>query len=306
MSYEDYPKLFVEHYTIKELKKTMKHFSFKTPQKRKHEMIRDLHHYLRRYVFSRKIQRAWRQYIVRQFNRTQGPAVFNRSICNNTEDFLTMETMQEIEYIFFISYRDKNNFVYGFHILSIGTLIEKKGAKNPYTMEVFPDDFIQSIQKRKIYNQRFKHVYKEQKPILQTIEAKLAGIFQKLDYLGNYTQVEWVTKLTNKQLKKFIYTLWDMWMYRIGLTSSERIDLCPPFGDPFRGISGLHVVHNTQIFIENRTLKHYIFSICDAMINNPSTDIEKQSLCALYILTSLTLVSKSAELAMPSLYESIR
>jgi len=83
----------------------------------------------------------------------------------------------------------------------IGTLIEKKGAKNPYTMEVFPDDFIQSIQKRKIYNQRFKHVYKEQKPILQTIEAKLAGIFQKLDYLGNYTQVEWVTKLTNKQLK---------------------------------------------------------------------------------------------------------
>jgi len=66
-------------------------------------MIRDLHHYLRHYVFSRKIQRAWRQYIVRQFNRTQGPAVFNRSICNNTEDFLTMETMQEIEYIFLLA-----------------------------------------------------------------------------------------------------------------------------------------------------------------------------------------------------------
>lgn len=308
-TYKDYQKLMVEKYTIKDLKECMKSFSYKPRKKTKQEMLHECYTYLKQSFYSQKIIGVWKKYILHKFNRTQGPAIFRRSLCNNSEDFLTMETMHEIPYCFFISYEDTHEFVYGFNILSIGTLIETD-KKNPYTMEPFPEAFLSMVRSRVKYNRMFKYYNEIPKQAPDDINRKLLSIFQKLDTLGNYTEVEWMTRLNTKQLRRFIHELYDIWMYRSGLNHEQRMELCPPYGNPFRNIPMDRIMTNQIFYFENNhknntILKGYIYTICDAFINNIHVNSEKQSLCAIYILTTLTLVNKHAATAMPWLYSSV-
>jgi hypothetical protein len=303
-SFSQYNKLLQSKYTIKEMKCVMKRFSYKPKQKTKKDMVYECYHYLKHSFYIRKIIYCFRNYLVFKLNQTQGPAMFHRSLCNNTEDFLTIESMNDIEYKYFISYKDSHHFVYGFNIISISTLLDKKQINNPYTMEPFPKPFIQMVEQRKIYNKIFHYVDEYVKPIKQTIDNMFVSIFQKLDSLGNYTQIEWVTKLNNKQLRKFIYEIHDIWNYRSEMTNEQRRQLCPPSGNPFLHIP-MHLFQNRNIHIEDNTLKHYIYSICDHLINNIHIDHEKQSLCAFYILTTFTLVHPRAAESLPWLYQSV-
>lgn len=303
-SYSDYHSLLNNKYTIKDLKGIMKTFSYKPKQKTKKDMLYECYHYLKHSHYIRKIIYCFRNYLVFKLNQTQGPAIFNRSLCNNSEDFLTIEPMNDIEYKYFVSYRDKHNFVYGFNIVSIATLLEKKHINNPYTMEPFPKSFIDMIDQRKKYNKMFDYVNEYVKPIKQTIDNKFVSIFQKLDSLGNYTQIEWITHLNNKQLRKFIYEIHDIWNYRSEMSSDDRKRLCPPSGNPFMNIP-MHLFQNRNVHIENITLKHYIYNICDNLINNIHIDNEKQMLCAFYILTTFTLVNSRAAESLPWLYQSV-
>jgi|TARA_B110000971_G_C19967582_1_gene481020 hypothetical protein len=303
-NYSDYNKLLEKNYTIKELKNIMKHFSYKPKKKRKNELFYECYHYLKNSYYIRKIIYCFRNYIVFKINKTQGPAIFKRELCNNTEDFLTTETMRDIEYKFFISYKDNHNFIYGFNLISISTLLDKHGKNNPYTMEPFPEYFITMVETRKKYNKLLNYTYETIQYVKQTIDNKFVSIFQKLDSLGNYTQTEWLTQLNNKQLRKFIYEIYDIWMYRSQLSQQDRIVLCPPIGNPFINIP-MYLFNNRNIHIENTTLKNYIYTICDNLINNVNIDQDKQSLCAIYILTTFTLVNNLAAESLPWLYQSV-
>lgn len=302
--YSDYNKLLENNYTIQQIKAMMGHFSYKPKKKTKKDILYECYHYLKHSYYSKKIIRCFRNYLVVKLNETQGPAIFKRNLCNNTDDFLTIESMREIEYKFFISYEDKNKFIYGFNILSISTLLDKHSKNNPYTMEPFPEAFVRSVEKRIHYNKVFHYVNEIVKPVKESIDNKLVTIFQKLDSLGNYTQIEWITQLNNKQLRKFIYEIHDIWMYRSQLTLVQQKELCPPFGNPFINMP-IYLFHNRNIHIENNTLKNYIYNICNHLINNVHINAEKQSLCAIYILTAFTLVNSQAAECLPWLYQSV-
>lgn len=303
-SYADYKKMGECRYTIKEIKIIMKQFSYKPKKSKKEDILYECYHYLRNSYFIHKIIGCFRKYLIYQFNKTQGPAIFKRHLCNNNDDFLTIETMKEIDYKFFISYKDENDFIYGFNILSIGTLLNKHSKNNPYTMQLFSDSFIDSVKKRINYNRIFKYVNEEPKVVKQSIDHKFVSIFQKLDSLGYCTQLEWITKLNNKQLTKFIYEIHDIWMYRSQMNQEARKNLCPPLGNPFVNIP-IYLFLNRLIHVETNTLKNYIYSICDTLINNIHIDKEKQSLCAIYILTTFTLVNHRAAESLPWLYQSV-
>ena len=79
-----------------------------------------------------KIIKCWKKYLLNNIILTQGPARFKRSICNNNEDFLTMEKMEDIDLIYFFSFMDKDNFIYGFNLKSIKQMIDRKNLFNPY------------------------------------------------------------------------------------------------------------------------------------------------------------------------------
>ena len=302
-----YDDLYRKKYNMKELKVYAKNYNFKIGKKTKNELLEGLYYHMKYSHFCLKIQNKWRKYLIYLFNKTQGPAMFNRSLCNNTEDFLTTEKMNEIPYEFFISYKDSNDFIYGFNLLSISTLLDKKNYNNPYTRNEINKEFMNNVYKRKKYNNIFKfnneHIIRDNSPNIEDINTKFVSIFQTIDSLGNYSHVEWITQLNNRSLRKFISEIYDIWFYRSELTFRQRSELCPPHGTPFRNIP-IHLFQNRHIYIENYTLKQYIYQICNNLINNNITN-DNKSVCAIYILTSLTLVNPIVAEALPWLYQSV-
>tara|TARA_B100001063_G_scaffold244383_1_gene277021 strand:+ start:612 stop:1559 length:948 start_codon:yes stop_codon:yes gene_type:complete len=306
-SYKDYELLNDLKITVKELKIIMNDFFYKSKQKKKNDILRDFQLYLKESYYIQKIIHCWKSYYIKCFNKTLGPAIFKRNICNNYEDFLTGEKMNEINYIDFLSFKDKDGFIYGFHIKSIVNLIEKNHYCNPYNRNTFSEEILEIINKRKIMNKLFKYTehYEINNDYTRTnLNNHFVSIFQKIDELGNYTQYEWFSQLNNRLLRKLIIELYDIWHYRSQITLIEKKKLCPPYGTPFREIP-MHIIQNRSVHIESLTIKNYILKIMTTMINNTNTTDEEKKICSLYILTSLTLVSEEAANSLPWLYQSV-
>ena len=305
--YKDYGWIREKKYTIHDLVSICDFFNYSIKRKIKSVMLDECYAFLRNGHFASKIQRLWKQRILQELKRSQGPAIFKRSLCNNTEDFLTTETMQEIDYDFFISVKDQD-FIYGFNIISLYNLLKKTKANtsplNPYTRNPFSKEFLDIIYRRMKINYLLK---KTDHPIYHEIQLpsydnKITGLFQKIDSLGNYTQVEWFVNLDAAKLKRFMTELQDIWDYRAQLTNTMKITICPPLGKPFIHVP-LHImITNSPVDIQ--LLRNYCYLVMDELINK-AVSVEHQSLGAYYILCALTLVNSEAAEALPWLYQSV-
>lgn len=305
--YKDYEWINDKKYTIHDLVSICDFFNFSIKRRKKALMLEDCYQFMRKGFFICKIQRFFRKRILNEFKKTQGPAIFLRSLCNNTEDFLTTETMKEIDYFFFVSVKDQD-FIYGFNIISLYNLLKKtktgRPPLNPYTRNPFTKDFINTINRRMKLNYILK---KTHHPIydeiqLPTYDNKIIDLFQKIDSLGNYTQIEWFITLDSNKLRRFIIELQDIWEYRAQLSSSMKIAICPPLGKPFIHIP-LHIM-NTNTPLDIQLMRNYCYLIMDELLNK--TDLaEHQTLGAYYILCALTLVNNVAADALPWIYQSV-
>ncbi len=303
-TYNDYDFLKKYNYTIKELKDICNLFGYRPTNKKKQDLNDECYYFLRKSYYIKKIQKQWRKWIIYSFNKSQGPAIFNRKLCNNVDDFLTTETMNEIDYYFFISFKDNDGFIYGFNIISLYNLILKENNYNPYTRNPFNENFIKTIKTRTIYNKilgKINHSINEQVQY-KTIDQKLNGLFQKMDSLGNYTQSEWLTNLSSHKIRTFIIELYDIWNYRAQLTPEIKLLICPPNGNPFINIPLQTIQLNPNLNIS--LIKHYSYMIINSLIYSAVLR-ENQSLGAIYVLSALTLASTEAAEALPWLYESV-
>ena len=124
-------------------------------------------------------------------------------------------------------------------------------------------------------------------------------LFQIIDNLGNYTDIKWFLTLNRYNLSKFIYQLYDIWVYRAQLENNIKISICYPSGNPF---------HNCNINNINQytfySLQKLVLQIIEEFITK-GINTEMCNLGASYILCAFTLVSNDAAIAMPWLYESV-
>jgi hypothetical protein len=171
---------------------------------------------------------------------------------------------------------------------------------NPYTRKPFSPETTRQIEKRALYNRLLFPSETVIERVL-TYEQKIIGLFQKMDTLGNYTQSEWLLRLNEVQLKRFIFELYDIWEYRAHLSSQTKRLICPPNGTPFHNIP-MMALEGSHPPLE--ILKQYIYSILHDLLYR-SNQTEYQILGAYYILSALTLVSMQAADALPWLYESV-
>ena len=88
-----------------------------------------------------KIQKTLRMFFVKRSFHLRGEAFKNRTICVNNTDFFTLEPLDEIPFQEFFSYTDSSNFTYGFNILSLMSLLKRKGRSifNPYNRTKIPE-----------------------------------------------------------------------------------------------------------------------------------------------------------------------
>lgn len=307
-SVEDYENIIRYNFTIKELKEIIKRFKLPRPKSDKKGILQQhCINCLLLYSKVNKIQKCWRNHFIKLFNDTLGPAFRNRKSSNNIEDFMTIENVNDIDYYDFFSFKDKDNFVYSFNILSIHTLISKHIYQNPYNRIKFDKEFIDKILLRAKFNKILKKQPKEMcvyQPPPLTFNQKIARLFQKMDELGNYTNQNWFLALRRGELCKFLYELFDIWNYRAQLSREVQISICPPNGNPFGNITPAAINHyqRTQSI---RFIQQLAHDIMDKMLFSASNN-ETQNLGALYILSALTLVSENARSALPWLYASVQ
>jgi len=116
INYENYINntLIIEKNKLPELKDACRKFKLKIGGN-KPELIKRITEYFLKSKHAIIIQKYTRLWIVQLFFKLKGPALFNRKICVNDTDFVTLEPINDIELENFYSITDKQDFTYCFN-----------------------------------------------------------------------------------------------------------------------------------------------------------------------------------------------
>lgn len=303
-----YNDLVFNNYNVTQLKSFAKHYKLKISGN-KHELLTRIYNYLYFSSYIIKIQKIFRSMLVRKYKSLHGPASLNRKLCTNSDDFVSMEPIEEINFHQFISYKDIDGFIYGFDITSLHNLFLKSGneLKNPYNRNLIPDSVFKNIRSlirlSKILKININLNFEDDTKKVsneKAIELKAISLFQIIDSLGNYSNANWFISLNRNQLIKFIRELMDIWNYRAQLPNETKRNICPPHGDPFRNLSILYI--NTEQNLWN--IKKVLLEVIEKLVNS-GIDKDNKALGAYYVLGSLTLVSEEAATSLPWLFQSV-
>ncbi len=238
-SYLQYGDKVFKKATLLELFNTLRYYNISNSVNKKNEMIENLKtnfDILKNYSDNDKlkkitrIQKLIKKYIENKERLLRGPAYLNRKLCNNTDDFLTFEEIENIPNKYFFSFKDKDNFIYGFDIRSFNKLIECK-MDNPYNRNEIPDYAIKNL-KNLTSNPKYQLVEIQNGKITkeQRMNQRVISVFQKIDELDTYaggTSIDWFLNLSGNQLKLYYKVLEDIWNYRSELSNSRKNEIVP-------------------------------------------------------------------------------
>ena len=121
--------------------------------------------------------------------------------------------------------------------------------------------------------------------------------------MGNYSNPSWFMDLNLIQTKRFLYELFEIWTFRAQLTQQRKAEICPPNGNPFYNIPTTAYMTTNQ-FHSLESLRTMSLTIMEKLVYRAHNDSDK-NIGALYILSSLTLVSLNARNSLPWLYASV-
>jgi len=306
LDYTEYDKLFENNYTVSQLKSISRFFKQRTSGNKK-ELTFNVYNYLKYSFFSIKIQRVFRGYRIRSFLKLHGPALINRDICVNNQDFLTFSELKSIPYYQFYSFKDKDNFVYGFDLCSVYNMIKDgEYVKNPYNRNDLPKNILKNLKKIikisktldlplniKLEDDTDKLSYKKK------TELKAMTVFQKFDAMGFITDSNWLMNLSRNRCIRYIRELNDVWNYRAQISNDTKNCILPPSGILFNNIN-LNNIFSTKTDIY---IKNFILDIIEKLITCGVNE-SSRSLGGFYALGTLTIVSVNASNSLPWLYES--
>ena len=302
---KDYLNLIKVNYNKNQIKQILKKYH-QPVSGNKEVIIHRCYNYLKLSYFASIIQKNFKRFLVSEYIRASGPALKNYDLCTNKTDFLSLEKLSTIKSKNFFSFKDEDNFIYGFDFCSIyNLLLKEKPPKNPYNRKEFPKNILENIHKKiklsKILGLSIKTELDDLKTDKEKVfKFRVLAAFHKMDELGNYTNAEWFYSLKKFHLIKFLRELLDIWEYRAQLTWDTKRRIFPPLGNPFDKIK-IQVLLNKS---EEKIKKKVLFLIENLITKG----IDKQAKClgAFYVLGAMTLVNSDAAAALPWLYESVR
>jgi hypothetical protein len=305
----NYNEIIKYNYNLSQLKIIAKNYKLKISGN-KNQMISRIYTFLYFSSFIVKIQKIFRGTLVKKYKMLHGPACFNRKLCTNTDDFVTMEPIEEINFYQFYSYKDSDGFIYGFDINSLYNLLLKSKNNdsffNPYNRNVIPKTIVNSIKSivrlSKLLKIELNLQFEDDTQNVsneKAIELRALSLFQTIDSLGNYSNPQWFLSLNRNQLIKMVRELCDIWNYRAQLANETKRNICPPTGDPFRNLS-MPYIHTEQNMCN---VKKVILEVLEKLVNS-GVDNDSKALGAYYVLGSLTLVNENAATSLPWLFQS--
>lgn len=306
---QTYQNITKINYNLPQLKMIAKTYKLKK-NGNKNELINRIYSYLYFSSFIIKIQKVFRGLIARKYKNLHGPASLNRKQCTNKFDFITMEPVEEINFHQFLSYKDKDGFIYGYDIISLHNLFLKskdiESVQNPYNRSLIPETVIKTIKSvirlSRILKIHINLHYEDDSGGLsleKIVELRAITLFQNIDSLGNYSSANWFLSLNRIELIKFVRELLEIWNYRSQITNEVKRNICPPNGNPFRNLNMSYIHSESNI----NNVKKVILEVMEKLVNN-GVDKDSKSLGAYYVLGSLTLVNSDAATSLPWLFQS--
>ena len=305
--YSDYLNFNKKKYNVTMLKDICREYKLKLAGN-KSELTNRIYKYLFESNYAVIIQKNIKKFVVKKYFSEMGPGLFNRNLCSNSTDFFTLENIKDIEYNQFFSYKGKDNIIWGFNILSFYQLFlkTKNEVLNPYTREKISMRNFKRVKNiirlSKMLNVSTNVILNNNVENMSTqkrLELKCLDLFQHMDELGNYTQIQWFTSLKRDQLIKFIHELHGIWQYRAQLQHEVKKMICYPYANPFR-----YIDIKTLALLGLYTLQKQVLSVIEQFIKK-GVDRESCNLGTSYVLCGLTLVNNDAALALPWLYQSV-
>jgi hypothetical protein len=145
----EYNLFLVTNYSLPELKQICKHYNLKVTGN-KSELTKRIYTHLRVTYSIIKLQSIARRFLVKEYLYLYGPAFKNVSLCTNSEDFYSMEPLNELHPFQRFSYKDDDGFIYGFDIISIYNLIKQRThielkVENPYNRKEIKVDILENL-----------------------------------------------------------------------------------------------------------------------------------------------------------------
>jgi hypothetical protein len=262
------------------------------------------------------VQSITRRRMAQSYILLRGPAYKDKK-CTNDTDFYTLEPFDNIHIKDFFSFKDNDGFIFGFRLNSIRSLLKRnKNATNPYNRRTISKDIIRNIKRLHLLNKLYYPIENNKvivatsaipQPLItlerirknKTFVQRVTNLFYEMDQVGNYTSPEWMSKLLKSKLLFFIRYIYNFWNTRAGILTETKNNICPYF-NPFNYKGVLTGISDTTSFKE---LQNVAITICENMFYT-AIDTEYKRSSAIYILTSLTVVSKDARESLPWLYES--
>lgn len=294
------------NYNLQQLKQIAKHYKLKISGN-KQQLVSRIHSFLFLSNIAIKIQKIARGMLVRKYFVLHGPGFKNRSICTNACDFLTMEPLEEMSFEQFFSFKDEDNFIYGFDLQSMYNLLYKTNGpiKNPYNRHPIPANVVETFRalirlSRILKIDILTNIKEDEVSNKKAIELKTVALFQNIDLLGNYSNPKWFLDLNRQQLVKLMVELLDIWAYRAPLTLETKRAICPPNGNPFPPL--FNSILPTIETIDD--LRIIVLHTLDKFVNS-GINHDSKCLGAFYVLGALTLVNVEAASSLPWLYQAV-
>jgi hypothetical protein len=297
------------NYNIQQLKLIAKAYKLKLTGN-KPQLVSRIYSYLFLSGSIIKIQKIIRGCLQRKYITSHGPALKNKSICNNTFDFLSMDELTNIPIEQFFSYKDEDGFIYGFDLVSLYNLIYKCNGsiKNPFNTKVISAKVIEDFRSLLRISRVLKidictDISDISKDVSdhKLVELRTVTLFQNIDALGNYSSPQWFLSLNRAQLIKFTRELVDIWGYRAPLTIETKRAICPPSGNPFSRLQNYSILQTMENLDD---VRKNILDVIDKLVNS-GIDKDNKCLGAFYVLGAITLVNNDAATTMPWLYQAV-
>ena len=305
----NYEDLLKYNYNVKQLKQIAKEYKLKLTGN-KSQLISRIYSYLHLSKIIIKVQKIIRGHIQRKYINSHGPGFKNRSLCVNNFDFLSMDELTTIEDKQFYSFKDDDGFIYGFDILSLYNLINKTDGvvKNPFNQQPLSPKIIEKFTTLLRLSKLLKiKILTELSDISndvsyeKSIELRALTLFQNMDALGNYTNVQWFLTLNKIQLIKFVRELVDIWHYRANISNELKRAICHPSGNPFQTLPNFNVL---QTINNLNDIRKPILYVMERLVNSGINN-DNKCLGAYYVLSALTLVNYDAATSLQWLYEAV-
>ena len=246
------------------------------------------------------IQQWFRTLRRRRIQCYRGPAQKNRSICVNETDFYTCQSIQSIPELYFFSYSDQNQRVFGFDIRSIYKLLSYS-IINPYnTCEIPKSVRLQIEYLWKHTNTQLQIISSKPLSKLKMYEQSVLSICNQYDQLGYYLDVNVILELTSKQIILFYKYAEDIWNYRAQHLTLDIKKKIVQDGIAFH--IPIWMIRKYSPIKLKKLLIYEMARFVEGPSDIPNTKDDKV-MGVLFILTALVQVSKKMYMAYPHLWQ---